>query len=44
MEVAKLSCREGETIYNMPFEVTPEDVYSAILTADALGRRFKESI
>lgn len=44
MEVAKLSCREGETIYNMPFKVTPEDVYSAILTADALGRRFKESI
>ncbi len=33
MEVAELSCAEGETIYNMPFEVTPQDVYAAILTA-----------
>lgn len=36
-EVAKLSCAEGETIHNMPFEVTADDVYAAILTADALG-------
>jgi len=42
MKVAKVSCAEGETIYNMPFEVTPEDVYAAILTADALGERFKK--
>lgn len=42
MEVAKLSCAEGETIHNMPFEVTPEDVYGAILTADALGKKFKK--
>ncbi len=41
MEVAKLSCVEGETTHNMPFEVTPEDVYGAILVADALGKRFK---
>lgn len=38
MEVAKLSCVEGETIHNMPFKVTPKDVYAAILTADALGK------
>lgn len=44
MEVAKLSCVEGETIYNMPFEVTPEDVYAAILGADALGEKFKLNI
>ena len=37
MEVAKVSCAEGETIHNMPFKVTPEDVYAAILTADKLG-------
>lgn len=43
MEAAKLSCAEGETIHNMPFEVTPEDVYAAILTADALGRKFKKN-
>ncbi|QZY54129.1 glycerol dehydrogenase [Crassaminicella profunda] len=40
MEVAKASCAEGETIYNMPFEVTPESVYAAILTADALGKQY----
>jgi glycerol dehydrogenase len=40
MEVAKLACAEGETIYNMPFEVTPESVYAAILTADALGGQY----
>ncbi len=38
MEVANLSCAEGETIHNMPFKVTAKDVYAAILTADALGR------
>ncbi len=38
MEVAKLACAEGDTLGNMPFEVTPEDVYAAILGADALGR------
>ncbi|WP_284143003.1 glycerol dehydrogenase [Caloranaerobacter azorensis] len=41
MKVAKASCAEGETIHNMPFKVTPETVYSAILTADAIGKQFK---
>ncbi len=41
MEVAKLSCVEGDTIHNMPFEVTPEDVYAAIITANTLGEKFK---
>lgn len=38
MEVARLSTAEGETIHNMPFTVTADDVYSAILTADLLGK------
>ncbi|MBF0443943.1 MAG: glycerol dehydrogenase [Oligoflexales bacterium] len=38
MEVAKAAAAEGETIHNMPFEVTAEDVYAAILTADILGQ------
>ncbi len=38
MEVAKLACADGDTLGNMPFAVTPEDVYAAILGADALGR------
>lgn len=37
MKVAKATCAEGETIHNMPFPVTPQDVYAAILAADKLG-------
>lgn len=37
MKVAQAACSEGETIHNMPFPVTPEDVYAAILVADRLG-------
>lgn len=40
MEVAKAATAEGETIFNMPFEVTAESVYAAIMTADALGKDF----
>lgn len=40
LEVAKAACVEGETIHNMPFEVTPEKVYNALLTADALGKYY----
>lgn len=41
MAVANAACAEGESIYNMPLEVTPEKVYAAILGADAIGRYFK---
>ena len=37
LEVAAASCAEGETIHNMPFEVTAESVLSAIMTAHKLG-------
>lgn len=40
MEVARLACSPDDTLGNMPFEVTPEDVYAAILAADALGRYY----
>ncbi|QEN03498.1 glycerol dehydrogenase [Thiospirochaeta perfilievii] len=36
--VAELSCAENETIHNMPFKVTSDDVFAAIYTADKLGR------
>lgn len=36
--VADLACAEGETIHNMPFPVTVQDVCSAIIVADQLGR------
>ncbi len=41
MEVAKLACAKGDTMGNMPFEVTIEDVYSAILAADAYAASYK---
>ena len=41
MEVAKLAAGENDTLGNMPFAVTPEDVYAAIMGADALGRYYK---
>jgi glycerol dehydrogenase len=37
MAVAELACAEGETIHNMPFPVTAEQVYAAIMTANQLG-------
>lgn len=43
MEVARLAASENDTLGNMPFEVTPEDVYAAIMGADALGRYYQES-
>ncbi|MGL6114379.1 glycerol dehydrogenase [Cetobacterium sp. SF1] len=37
MAVAELACAPGETIHNMPFEITPEKVYGALLAADNYG-------
>lgn len=37
MAVATASCDPQDTLHNMPFEVTPIDVYSALLMADSLG-------
>ena len=38
MIAAKAACADGETIHNMPFAVTPDDVLSAMRLADALAR------
>lgn len=40
MEVAKAACAEGDTLHNMPFDVTPETVFAAIKAADAYGRYY----
>ncbi|MGL4988511.1 MAG: glycerol dehydrogenase [Cetobacterium sp.] len=37
LEVAKLASAPGETIHNMPFDITPEKVLAAILAADNYG-------
>lgn len=41
MEVARLAAADNDTLGNMPFQVTPEDVYAAIMGADALGKYYK---
>ncbi|MEF9959617.1 MAG: hypothetical protein RR582_11075 [Niameybacter sp.] len=38
--VAEAATVSSETIHNMPFEVTADDVYGALLTADKLGKSF----
>lgn len=42
LNVARAACAEGETIHNMPFAITPQDVRAAILTADSLGRMYSK--
>ncbi|MBS6558767.1 MAG: glycerol dehydrogenase [Clostridiales bacterium] len=38
MEVAKASCASNDTMGNMPFDVTPSDVFSAIKVADQIAK------
>ncbi|WHH60806.1 glycerol dehydrogenase [Petroclostridium sp. X23] len=38
---AEKACIEGETIHNMLGDVTPAELYDALLAADALGKTFK---
>ena len=42
MEAATLASAEGDTLRNMPLEVTPEKVCAAMIAADAIGRYFKD--
>lgn len=41
--VAQASCAQGESIYNMPVEITVDKVYAAIIAADELGKYYKGS-
>lgn len=38
MPAAEAACADNDTIHNMPFEVTAESVYNAMLAADRLGK------
>ena len=40
MAVAEAACAPTDTLHNMPFEVTPEKVYAAIMAADAYGKYY----
>ena len=42
--MAEAACAETDTLHNMPFEVTPEKVYAAIMAADAYGRVFQRPV
>ncbi len=37
-KIAEAACAPGETVFNEPFIVSPDVVYAAIRSADALGR------
>lgn len=43
MKVAKKSCIPEESIHAMPFPVTEENVVSAIVTADIIGKTYKKN-
>ena len=42
MEVAEKACIPEESVHFMPFPVSAADVAASIITADHIGRRFKE--
>lgn len=39
--VAEAACAPGETIHNMPFPVTVDNVYAALLSADSFGKMYQ---
>ena len=43
-QVAEAACAEGETIHNMPFKVTADTAYAALIAADQYGRQFLETL
>ena len=40
LEIGKSATKEGETMSNMPFDVTPEDVAQALRAVDAFARLY----
>ena len=41
-QVAQSACAEGDTMGNMPFPVTPDDVYNAIVAANAIAESYHD--
>lgn len=39
--VAQIACSPQETMHNMPQNCTPEDVYEAMIAADAMAQRYR---
>lgn len=42
-QVAEAACAEGDTMGNMPFPVTPDDVYHAIVAANAIAESYRSN-
>lgn len=42
MEVAIKACANEESIHNMPFKITAQEVFGAILTADKIGQQARD--
>ncbi|MXV44009.1 iron-containing alcohol dehydrogenase [Saccharibacter sp. 17.LH.SD] len=42
-KVAELACDKDDTMGNMPFEVTPDDVYNALIAANAMAERYRKA-
>lgn len=42
-QVAETACSKDDTMGNMPFDVTPDDVYNAIVTANAIAESYKDT-
>ena len=43
MSAAEKACAPGETIHNMPGDVTPQQLFDAMLAADQMGQYYFES-
>jgi len=43
-KTAEAACATGETIHNMPFTITPDSVYAALIAADQYGTHFLDSV
>ena len=43
MIAAEKACAPGETIHNMPGDVTPQQLFDAMLAADQMGQYYFES-
>ncbi|BDR35225.1 glycerol dehydrogenase [Photobacterium damselae subsp. damselae] len=41
-QVAEIACEPGDTMCNMPVKVNPQNVYQAIVAADALAQRYHD--
>ncbi|WP_282807207.1 glycerol dehydrogenase [Hafnia alvei] len=42
-KVAEIACADGDTMGNMPMELTVDDVYEAMIAANALAVRYKNA-